>query len=137
MVCLFFALSFPDYHLLCKQRKLLARQKSQFHPAKEVVHDRLRISKFLIAGPARGLEPSMRELVAEHLERHSMLQAHRDNSAETLHQSRDRRALLCHPDEDFARLSIRIKTDGQVTLMASVGEMVCKTHPYVRKAMPV
>src|SRR5260370_41600458 len=112
MVCLCAALSFHDWHLLCNQRKLLARQKSQFHPAKEVVHDRLRISKLLIAGPARGFEPSMRELVAEHLERHSMLQAHRDDSAETLHQSRDRRAFLCHPDKDFARLPVRIKTDG-------------------------
>src|SRR5882757_9034893 len=112
MVFLFAALLFHDCHLLCEQRKLLARQKSQFHPAKEVVHDRLRITKLLITGPARGLETSMRELVAEHLERHSMLQAHRDDSAETLHQSRDRRALFCHPDEDFTRLPIWIKTDG-------------------------
>jgi hypothetical protein len=38
MVCLFAALLFHNCDLLCKQRKLLARQKSQFHPAKEVVH---------------------------------------------------------------------------------------------------
>ena len=37
MVCLCAALSFRDCHLLYKQWKLLARQKSQFHPAKEVV----------------------------------------------------------------------------------------------------
>src|ERR1700750_3464634 len=88
MVCLCAALSLPAFHLVCKQRKLLARQKSQCHPAKEVVHDRLRISKFLIAGPARGFEPSMRELVAEYLERHAMLHAHLDDSGETLHQCR-------------------------------------------------
>ena len=74
LVWLFAALSFYDCHMLCKQRELLARQKSQFHPAKEVVHDRLCISKFLITGPARGLETSMRELVADHLERYSVLQ---------------------------------------------------------------
>ena len=79
----------------------------------------------------------MRELVAEHLERHSMLQAHRDDSAKTLHQSRDRRALLCHPDEDFTWLPVRIKTDGQVAFVAGDGEMVCKTHAFVRKAMSI
>src|SRR5258708_7580097 len=103
MVRICAALSFHDCHLLCKQRKLLVRQKSQCHPAKEVVHNRLRIFKFPISGPARGLEPSMRELVAEHLERRSMLQGHRDDSVETLHRASDRRAPLCHPDEDFTR----------------------------------
>ena len=73
---------------------------------------RLRVTKFFTARPARGLETRMRELVAEHLERYSMLQAYRDDGAETLHQSRDRRALLCHPNEDFTRLPVRIKTDG-------------------------
>jgi hypothetical protein len=52
MVCVFPAMLFHDCHLLCKQREVFARQKSQFHPAKEVVHDRLRIAQFLIAGPA-------------------------------------------------------------------------------------
>src|SRR6266851_4827703 len=42
---------------------------------------------------------------------HGVPQAHRDDRAETLHQSRDRRALLCHPDEDFTRLPVRIKAD--------------------------
>ena len=40
--------------MLCKQRELLARQESRFHPAKEIVHDRLCITQFLIPVPPDG-----------------------------------------------------------------------------------
>src|ERR1700761_4067410 len=81
--------------------QLRAAEEAQLHPAEQVVHDRLRVADLLVARPARGLEAGVRELLAEQLERHAVLQAHRDRRRERVHQARDRRAFLRHPDEDL------------------------------------
>jgi len=74
----------------------------------------------------------MGELATKNPERHSVLQAYRDHSAETLHQSRDRRALLCHPDEDLTWLTIRIEAYCEIALMPGYREMVCDARALVR-----
>src|SRR5271157_478777 len=79
----------------------------------------------------------MGELATKNPERSSMLQAYRDDGAETLHQSRDRRALLCHPDEDLTWLTIRIEAYCEIALVAGDGEMVCDARALVWQAMAV
>jgi hypothetical protein len=121
-----------DYLFRWMELRFLPGKQLPLFTRQLAVVERLRITKFLIAGPARGLETSMRELVAEHLKRQSMLHAHRDDRAETLHQSRDHRALLCHPDEDLTRLhstiaSIYADSTYRYTPDQHIKEPTCRT----------
>ena len=77
----------------------------------------------LLAPPAR-LKPRVRELFAEQLQRHAMLQRDRDCQRKAIHQPRDRRSFFGHGDEQFARLSIRIEPDRDVALMVADFELV-------------
>ena len=100
-----------------KQRQLFARKEAQIQPAEDVIHQALRVADLLVARPARGLEPRVRKLLAQHAQRNAMLQRQRDRSGKCIHQAGDCRTLLRHLDEDLARLSGRIQTHRDVALM--------------------
>src|SRR5579871_237749 len=59
---------------ILEQHLLLARQEAQLQPAEDVIHDRLGVADIRVAAPAAGLEASMRELLAERLQRYAVLQ---------------------------------------------------------------
>ncbi len=98
-------------------------------PAEDVVHDRFGVSDFGSLAPAAGFKARVRELLAQHLERHAMLQRQRDRAGKAVHQARDRGPFFGHGHEDFARTSVRIKSDGDVALMASHFEFVGDRRP--------
>ncbi len=52
------------------------------HPAEDVIHDGLGEADLGVIGPAAGLEAHVAELVAEHLERHAVLQGQGDRGGE-------------------------------------------------------
>src|SRR5213078_2180797 len=85
-----------------KQGRRLSLDKSKLEPAKNVIHDRLGITKLWLLGPATGLEAGVRELVAEQLEGNTVLQRQRNADGKAVHHSGERRTFLCHDDEDFA-----------------------------------
>ena len=70
-----------------------------------------------ILAPAAGLEAGVRELFAEQLERHAVLQGDGDGQGEAVHQAADGGAFLGHGDEDFAGLAVGIEADGDVALV--------------------
>ena len=107
-----------------EERQLLARKEAQIDPAENVIHQALGVADLLVARPARRLEARVRELFAQHLQRHAVLQGKRDRSGEGIHQARDRRSLLGHADEDLARLVVGVEADGDVALVAGDGELV-------------
>ena len=97
----------------------MAGEEAELHPAEDVVHDGFGIADLLVAGPARGLETGVRELLAEQLQWLAMLQAHGDRRGEGIHEAGDGGALLGHADEDFARAAVGVKADGEVALVTS------------------
>src|SRR5215831_6180704 len=75
-----------------EQHLLLAGEEAQLQPAEDVIHDRLGKADFGIVCPAAGLETRVRELFAEQLQRHTVLQGDRYRESEAVHQSADGRA---------------------------------------------
>src|SRR5580692_10726379 len=121
---------------ILKQKLLLPSQKPQLQPAEDVVHDRLGKPDVGIASPPARLKPRMRELFAQQLQRHAMLQRNGRSQRKAIHQPRDRRSFLGHGDEQLARLPIRIEPDGDVTLMPSDIELVRDRSPFLLQLMP-
>ena len=74
--------------------------------------------------PAAGLKARVAELIAQHFERHAILQGQGNGGGEGIHQARNRRALLGHGDKDFARLTVLVKAHGQVALVLPHGEFM-------------
>src|SRR4029077_16642580 len=101
------------------QHLLLAGEEAELERAEDGVHDRLGEADVGIAGPAAGLEAGVRELFAEQLQRHAMLQRDGRGQRKAIHQAADRRSFFSHGDEKFAGLTVRIEADGDVTLVAS------------------
>ncbi len=93
-------------------------------PAEDVIHDRLGEADIRIAAPAAGLEARVRELLAEQLQRNSVLQRDRNRESEAVHQPADRRTFLGHGDEQLAGRAVRIKTDGEISFVASNIELM-------------
>ena len=77
----------------------------------------------------------MRELFAENLERHAVLQRERDGGGEGVHQAGDRGAFFGHADEDLAGLAVGIEADGDVALVAGDGEFVSDGRALFVQAM--
>ena len=118
-----------------EQRQLLARKEAQIQPAEDVVHQALRVADLLVARPARGLEPGVRELLAQHAQRNAMLQCQRNRSRKRIHQAGDGRTFLCHLDEDLARLPGRIQTHRDVALMTRNRKLVGDGSAFCLQAM--
>ena len=66
-----------------------------------------------------------------------MLKTDGHNRPEALHQTRNGRSLFGHPDEDLTRLTVGVKTDRQITFMASNSKVMRERRALVRKAVPV
>src|SRR6266496_648852 len=107
-----------------EQQLLLSGEEAQLEPAEDVVHDRLGKADLGILAPAAGLEAGVRELFAQQLERHAVLQRHRDRQRKTVHQAADRRTFFRHLDEQFARLAVGIEADSDVALVSADVELV-------------
>ena len=75
----------------------------------------------------------MRELVAQHLERHAVLKSQRDRRGQRVHQTRDGGPLFAHGDEHFAGHAVIVEADGDVALVTRDGELVSDRHPLVRE----
>ena len=70
------------------------------------------------------LEPHVRELVDQRLQRHAVLQADRDRRAEGIHQAADGGTFLGHRDEQLAGAAFRIKPDVDVPFVSADVELV-------------
>src|SRR4029079_10206194 len=103
---------------------LLAGEEAELEPAKDVVHDRLGVAKLGVLRPAAGLEARVRELLAERLQGHAVLQRERDGGGEAVHESGDRGALLGHLDEGLAGRDVLVEADGDVAFVAGDRELV-------------
>ena len=75
------------------------------------------------------------ELLAQHLERHTVLQRERNRRGKGIHQAADGRPFLRHLDENFARLSVRIQANGDVAFMTGDRELMRERRPLLRQAM--
>ena len=68
---------------------------------------------------ARRLEAREGEGLHELLQRHAILQAHRDGDGEGVHQAAERGAVLVHVDEDFADAAVFIFAGAQIDLVSA------------------
>ena len=85
----------------------VAGEEAQIEPAEDVVHQALGVADLLVARPARGLKAGVRKLLAQHAQRHAVLQGQRNRGGKGIHQAGDGRSFLGHLDEDFAGLTGR------------------------------
>ena len=109
-----------------EQIPLLRLDEAVVQPAEDVIGDRLCEADLAITAPAAGLETRVRKLLAEDLQRNAVLQSERDLGCEGVHQSRNGRAFVRHLDEDLARLSVGIETNGNVAFMSRDRELMCE-----------
>src|SRR2546426_1859619 len=93
------------------------REKLQSQPASDVIHNRLGVTDLFDTRPSARLETGVAELVAKDLERHAVLQREGNGDSEGVHESRNRRACLCHADEDFTRLAVLVHSDHQIAFV--------------------
>ena len=68
---------------------------------------------------AGGLEAGEGEGLDEFLQRHAILQAHRDGDGEIVHQAAEGGAFLVHVDEDLAQPAILIFAGMEIDLVAA------------------
>ena len=85
--------------------------------------------------PAAGLEAGVRELVAQQLQRHAVLQRDGDGAGKAVHQAADGGAFLGHGDEDLARLSVGIDAHGDVAFVSGDVELVGDGEALVGQAV--
>jgi len=93
-------------------------------PAEDVIDQALSERDLLVARHAARLEADVLELAHEAVDRHAVLQAHRDERGDAVHQAADRAAFFGHGDEDFAGLAVFVQADGDVALVAADIELV-------------
>ena len=72
------------------------------------------------------LEAHVAELGHQHLERHAVLERHRREDADRVHQAGDGAALLGHLDEDLARRAVLVEADVDVALVTGDIELVAE-----------
>ena len=104
-------------------------------PAEDVVGDALGDRDVRVLGEPGRLEPAMRELVDEDLQRHAVLQADRDRRPQDVHQAADRRALLGHRDEELAGPAVGIEADVDIPLVALDVELVGQAAAGMRQPL--
>ncbi|TXT19206.1 MAG: hypothetical protein FD138_4369 [Planctomycetota bacterium] len=78
----------------------------------------------LILGPAARLESAVGELLDEDLDRDTVLQAHRSERADDVHQAADRAPFFGHRDEEFARSVVLEQADRDVAVVIADAELV-------------
>ena len=88
-----------------------------------------------IVAPAAGLEAGVRELLAQQLERHAVLQRERRGAGEAVHQAADGRAFLGHGDEQLARHAVFVEADGEVAFVSAHVELVGDRQALVGQTM--
>ena len=116
-----------------EQFALVTAQEFEVPPAPNVVHKGLGVADLGIAGPAAGLEASMREFAAQHLEPDTVLQRQRHRCGKRIHQPGDGRALLRHGDEDLPGQTVVVNSDREISFLPGDGEMMGKCPPLVRQ----
>src|SRR5271166_1881756 len=88
--------------------------------AEDVVEDRGRhLDRVVAFDNTRRLEPGERERLDELLERHAVLQTHRDRDREIVHQRAEGRAFLVHVDEDLGEPAVLVLAGPQIDLVAT------------------
>ena len=105
-------------------------------PAENIIHDGLGKADLGIAAPPAGLEARVSKLLAEKFERNPVLQRDGDRQGKAVHEPGNRGAFLGHGDEQFPRSPIRIKSDGDVTLMTGNLKLVRNRSPLLRQLVP-
>ena len=83
-----------------------------------VENGRGRFDRIIALHHARRLELGEGEGVDKFLQRHAILQAHRNRDGEIVHHRAESRTFLVHVDKDFAKRTISILAGPQVNLMA-------------------
>ena len=85
---------------------------------------------------ALGLEAGEGEGVDELVQRHAVLQAHRDGDGEAVHNAAEGAAFLVHVDEDFAERAVLVFAGAQIDLVAADDGLLGIAAPPVRQALP-
>ena len=104
--------------------ELVAGEEADLDPAEDVIHDGLGVADLGVAGPAGGFEAGVGELLAEHTQRHAVLEGEGDRGREGVHEAGDGGAFLGHADEDLAGLAVGVEADGDVAFVAGEAELV-------------
>ena len=105
-------------------------------PPVDIIHDGFRHREFGIVRESRRFKPHVAELIDERFQRHAILQRHRSQNRHCVHQPGDNRALLVHAEENFARLSIIVEADVDVTFVSTDAELVRDSISLVRQPLP-
>src|SRR5262249_10203774 len=108
-------------------------QELRCHPSEQVVDDRFGVRDLRILAEPGRLEPHVRKLVDQELQRYAILQRVRDCRRERIHQPRDGRTLLRHRDKNLAGRSVLVHADRDVTLVARDIELVRNRLALVRQ----
>src|ERR1019366_8189230 len=118
-----------------EQRLLLSGEEAQQQPAEDVVHVRLGIADVGIVAPATGLEAGVRELLAQQLQGHAVLQRDRSRAGKAVHQAADGRAFLGHGDEQLAGHAVFVESHSEVALVSAHLELVGDGEALVRQTV--
>ena len=78
----------------------------------------------------------MRKLLDVHLQRNTVLEAHRHRCPKGVHQAADSASFLRHRDEQFTRSAVVVEADGDVALMATHVELVGHAAAGVGEPLP-
>ena len=119
-----------------EEDSLLTFEESEFEPAKQIIHERLGVADLLIAGPTTGLKSRVAKLVAENLERHSVLQSERHGRGQRVHEPGNGRSFLGHSDEHFSRSAVFVEAYCDVPFLPAYRKVLSQAVPLIRKAPP-
>src|SRR5437660_3681666 len=127
-----------------RQVRLSATRRGRFfvtfdelagQPAKDVIGNAGRVANVRILGKAAWLESLIGELLRERLERHAVLKRNRRQSADGVHQPTDGAAFLRHGNEQFARLTVFVQANRDVTFMSRNLEPMRQRHARILDSM--
>src|SRR5579875_1391969 len=121
--------------LLQRQRWLLAGDETLLHVAEDVVDQRRRAGNGRVARHPRRLETGVLQFLGQAGEWHAVLQRHRGQQRDAVHQPADRRPLLGDLDEDLAWAAVFVQANGEVPFLLADGELVRDRLPLVGQAL--
>src|ERR1044071_4866912 len=98
-------------------RLLVAFDELATEPAKDVIGDAAGVADIGILGEAARLEALVSEFLYQALERDAILQRHRGEGRDRVHEAADRTSFFRHLDEELSRLAVFVEADGDVAFV--------------------
>src|SRR5206468_7797162 len=114
----------------------LAGEEPRAQEPEDVVDERFRHRDVRVLREPGRLEAGMAELGDENLERHAVLEGHRRQHADRVHEPGDRTPLLRHLDEDLPRRTVLEEAYVEVALVSADVEFVADRLAVVWKPPP-